>query len=854
MKPSILACAISATLLPLGNAIAAEENIERIEVTGSHIKRTDLEGPSPILAIDEDDIRSAGAQDISELLRKLPVSGNGTFSTQGNDSDDTGNGGAAISLRGLGADSTLVLLNGRRISVSAFAKEIDTAFVDINAIPLSAIERIEILKDGASATYGSDAIAGVVNIILKNNFEGFEVTAGYGDTSEAGGEETSLSALWGTQGERSHTTVVLDYFQREETLFADRSYSRSANQTARGGFDFRSSSGNPGSFSSATIGEDGSILADGNWQPDANCPDDRIAGAFCRFDYAPFMTSIPETERAGLMVLQDYQFNDRLKFFAELSYQHNNTVVKGAASPSFSEFYMRADNPLFLSGEATNPFPGQDITMRRRLTETGGRQKKVETDNARSVLGLNGNFSDWEWELAYTYSRSRSNEYGQQGFVWTPELQDAINDGSFNPFSTTQSPEVLDRITVNTTRDGKSTTEAWDGKITGDLFELGGNMAAIAVGFEYREESLEDNPDELFLRGEIFGTEATQAAGSRDQTSLFAELALPLFDTIDVQLAVRYEDYSDFGTNTSPKFAVRWAPLDNLAFRASWGEAFRAPSLVQLGLGATQESPGLVDTTRCPLTGEEFDCTAQERTVIFSGNPDLKPEESTSYNVGIVWELVDNWSLAVDYWNYDQDNLITSDTQFLLDTQGTNPDVVKREPTVDGIPGQIIEIYDSFRNLGGQKTDGIDFDTQYTLETNGLGDYRFSYNLTWVNSFEEIREDGTVRDLNGAYQHPEYRWTAAADWSMNAWLASARVNYIGEMEDDVDAGATGTIDSMVTLDLNASYLWNSWRFTLGANNVLDEEPPFSQATFMGYDQKTHSAQGRFTYAKVSYRF
>lgn len=848
--PSLLTMAIAA----IATGAHAADDIERIEVTGSHIKRTDIEGPSPVLSISEEDIRSAGAQDVSELLKKLPVAGNGTFSTQGNDSDDTGNGGSAISLRGLGADSTLVLLNGRRISVSAFAKEIDTAFVDINTIPLAAIERVEILKDGASATYGSDAIAGVVNIILKQDFEGFEVSAGYGDTSESGGAEQTLSAMWGTHGERSHTTVIVDYFKREETLFADRDYSKSADQRPNGGSDFRSSAGNPGSYSSATIGEDGSILSNGDWQPDADCPEALINGSYCRYDYAPFMTSIPETERAGLLVLQDYQLSDDMKFFAELSYQHNATVVKGAASPSFSEFYMLADNPLFTSGQAENPFPGQDITMRRRLTETGGRKKKVETDNSRAVIGINGMLANWEWELAYTYSRNRSNEYGLQGFVWTPELQDAINEGAFNPFSTTQSQEVMERITVNTTRNGKSTTKSFDGIISGDLFDYSGGTAALAVGFEYREESLADNPDELFLRGEIFGTEATQASGDRDQTSLFAELAIPVGDTFEAQFALRYEDYSDFGTNTSPKVALRWAPLDTLAFRASWGEAFRAPSLVQLGLGSTQESPGLVDNTRCPLTGEEFDCTAQERTVIFSGNPDLKPEESTSYNIGVIWEAMDSLSVSVDYWSYDQDNLITSDTQYLLDTQGTNPDVVKREPTVDGVPGQIIEIYDQFLNLGGQKTDGIDLDAQYLLGDTGVGDFKFSYTLTWVNSFEEIRSDGSARELSGEYQHPEYRWTAAADWAMESWQAAMRVNYIGETEDDINAGAEGTIDSMVTVDINGSYIVDDWRFTLGINNLLDEEPPFSAATFMGYDQQTHSAQGRYLYGKVSYRF
>jgi iron complex outermembrane recepter protein len=854
------ACAIAISLSLAPHLVAAEASVERIEVTGTHIKRTDMEGASPMAVLTAEDIARSGAQDISQLLSKLPVAGSGTFSTQGNNSDDTANGGAAVSLRGLGADSTLVLLNGRRIAVSSFAKSIDTAFVDINSIPISAVKRIDIVKDGASATYGSDAIAGVINIILKKDFEGFEVNGKVAENVEDGGGQQSGSILFGTDSDngKSHTTVIFDYFKENETLFGDRDYSKSANQTANGGSDFRSSAGNPGTYIPATIGVNGSITPKSDlfsWTPDVNCPAGSIKGAYCRYDYAPVMTSTPEASRIGLSVFQNYEFNDELKLFAEMMYQHNESVIKGAASPSFGEFYMLRDNPLFVSGAATNPFPGEDLTMRRRLTETGPRQKSAESDSARVVMGLNGLLSEWEWELAYTYSYNRNHEFGEQGFVWTPRLQEAINSGAFNPLATTQQGDVIDQISVNTTRSGKSTTNAFDGKIAGDLFEMPAGAVAMAVGFEYREEELSDNPDELFKRGEIFGTEATQASGTRDQKSLFVEFAVPVFERLEAQIALRYEDYSDFGDTTNPKIALRYTPLDNLTLRASWGEAFRAPSLVQLGLGSTQESPGIVDSVRCPMTGLEEDCSAQERTVIFSGNPNLQPEESTSYNFGAVWGITDDLSVGLDYWNYDQDGLITSDTQHLVNTQGNNPSLVLREPSAGGVPGRIIEIYDQFGNLGGQTTDGIDFDIKYKLVTNTAGEFGFSYNLTWVNSFDQVREDGTIRELGGEYQHPDYRWTAGVDWGYQDFQTSARLNYIGEYQDNIDAGAEGMIDAMVTLDMNVTYLgFDKWSLTLGANNILNEDPPFSGADFMGYDQSTHSAVGALWYAKASYRF
>jgi len=858
--------AMAATGITLSSSAIAkdEQEVERIEITGSHIKRNDMEGPSPVLAISEADIANSGAQDVSELLSKLSVAGQGTFSTQGNDADDTSNGGSAISLRGLGADSTLVLLNGRRISVSAFAKNIGTAFVDINSIPVSAIKRIDILKDGASATYGSDAIAGVVNIILKKDFTGFELSGSFADTTEDGGKENSFSLMWGNGDEKGHTTVIMDYFKRDETMFADRDYSKSADQSSKGGADQRSSSGNPGTYIPATIGADGSITPkSGEYTrvPDVNCPSELFdtANDLCRYDYAPHMSSVPATERAGIVVLHETQVSDDITFFAEASYQRNSSTVKGAASPSFNEFYMRADNPSLQGSWLQEMFPGEDITMRRRLTETGGRQKEAVSNNSRIVLGFNGvaNIADseWDWEMGYTFSHNSNQEYGQNGFVQTSRIQEAIEDGSFNPLSTTQPQSVIDGIMVNTTRNGKSTTKSYDAKMSGDLFDVNAGTVAMAVGAEYREESMSDLPDQMFLNGDIFGTEATASEGSRDQTSLFIEFAVPVIENLELQLALRYEDYSDFGTNTSPKVAFRWAANEDVTLRGSWGEAFRAPSLVQLGLGEAQQSPNLVDPIRCPLTGNSSDCDPIERTVIYTGNPDLKAEESESYNLGLIWSINDDLNFSIDYWSYDQTNLVTLDPKFVLDNHGTDPAYVKRQNSSTATPGEIIEIYDTYRNLGGQQTDGIDLDINYKLNTSETGEFKFGANITWVNEFDEISSLGEVDNLAGEYQHPEFRWTGSTDWTLNDLAASMRVNYISEYKQDKDAGATGTVDSMMTIDANASYYGiTNTKLTFGVNNLLGEEPSFVTTTFMGYDQQTHSAQGRFIYLKGTYTF
>ena len=252
-----LSIAVTAALLTSTSTIAAEAEgeVERIEITGSHIKRTNMEGPSPVTSLSQEDIQKSGVTDLISLFTKLPISGQGTFSTQANSSDDTANGGSSVSLRGLGADSTLILINGRRVSVSPFAKGIDTAFVDINNIPLSAIKRVDILKDGASATYGSDAVAGVINIILRDDVEGAELSAKFGTTADGGGEEQSVNLVFGNQTDNTSHTFILEYFNREEVLYSDRDYSSTANQALRTGdplaTDFRSSAGIPGTIALA---------------------------------------------------------------------------------------------------------------------------------------------------------------------------------------------------------------------------------------------------------------------------------------------------------------------------------------------------------------------------------------------------------------------------------------------------------------------------------------------------------------------------------------------------------------------------------------------------------------------------
>jgi len=841
----------------------SDDDAQKLTIVGSHIKRSDAEGPSPVTSLSSEDIELTGVTDLIGLFTKLPISGQGTFSTQGNSSDDTANGGSSVSLRGLGADSTLILVNGRRVSVSPFAKGIDTAFVDINNIPLAAIERVDILKDGASATYGSDAIAGVINIVLKSDYDGMQLSGKVGSTVDGGGDETNVSLLWGNVSEKSSHTFIMDYYQRDEILYDDRSYSRSSNQAALrpndpDAVDFRSSSGIPGTIALASDPTNRIIDTFGN----DTCPaeDIDLANNLCRYDYAPHMSMVPSTERFSFNYMGRYDVNNSLTAFTELNGQNSKSTIRGAGSPSFNELFMSGTNANHpFANDPAHPFYQEDLTMRRRTVDIGNREKKVDTNYYRAVFGLEGATGEWDWQSAVSYIKSHSVERGVDGFPNSQRIQLAIDTELWNPFEpSSNTQEALDFIETQTTRVGKSTTKSFDASISGPVMEMDHGDLMLAVGTEYREESISDNPDDQFLRGNVFGTEATQANGRRDNFSVFAELAIPVTETFELQLAARYEDYSDFGTTTNPKVAFRWGPSENMVIRGSFGTAFRAPSLHQLGLGRTDESPNLVDNNRCNLSGQG--CAPQEYTAVFAGNPDLGPEESTSYNFGLIYEITDDLSFSVDYYNYEIEDVIDSDTQFVFDNQGLDPNVVERIPTAfPNDPGEVVVIYDSFQNIGDLNTSGLDFDIRYAMETD-MGKLDFSYVMNYVLEYEDLRPDGAggqrVNRSEGEFEQPEIRSTFAVTWSQDDMSGGAAVNYIGSFDGSADAGfGDKTVDAMTTLDASFTYSGiENVRLTIGATNLFNEEPPYSHHDFMGFVSNIHSGQGRFTYVNASYEF
>lgn len=853
------ACALQATCVH-----AAEDDVGEIIVTGSRIARSsDFESPSPVLTVNRESIERSGYNNLQQLMEKIPANGNGAFSTRGNNQDSTANGAASISLRGLGADATLVLVNGRRVAVSSFAENVTTNFVDINSIPVAAIERVEVLKDGSSAVYGSDAVAGVINIITRRDFEGFEASVGYGAAD--GYDEMTASAVWGLGGDDFNVTMIADYFKNSSLFNTERGRLGSADQSARGGLDQRSSRSYPGRF----IVDDVAVR-------DPACPADRSIGDLCVYDYGIWNVLIPEAERSGFMLLAHQAFGDGFEFFGELAVQHNRSIAQGAPTP--------LDEGAGLTVPVThpnNPFPGAssiDIS-RYRTVDAGPRQWDIETDNLRGVVGIRGEIAGWSWEIAAQRARSESEQTGDrtQGWVRTDLLQAEIDAGRYNPFGGVQNPpEVIEAISTNLVRRGLSRLTMYDAQVSGALFEMPAGSLRMAAGAEYREEDVSDIPDDQFQRGLIFGTEAVSAQASRDSWAAFVEFAIPVLESLELSLALRYDDYSDFGDTTNPKIAARWAPIESLAFRASWGTGFRAPSLAQIGLGPSQESQFFIDTFGCEA-GIASACNLLDYQIIFSGNPDLDAEESENFNIGVAWRPTGRAELSLDYWDITQENKIEEAPFGFIYRQFCgvqDSEVCLRSAPVGGAPlGALLSVNSGFVNIGEQNVSGIDLGGYFGFDL-GPGSMTVSLSYSYLIEFEriELNAEGTgfvSRAWEGEYEYPQHRALLSADWGTDAWGVFAQLNYVGEFEDtpdadfdgilDFDTVSTPKVDAFTTLNLQFRYTGiENVQLLAGIDNAFDEDVPFAvgdaDTDLYGYVQSQHSPRGRFWNVKAILKF
>lgn len=798
----------------------AEDLYENVVVTGSRIEQAE---PGGVYVMDRHDIERSGARTLTDVVRDLVHASSGTVDerfTQG-----FAPASAGINLRGLGVNRTLVLLDGQRMPVFPFGQEGSESFVDINLIPLAAIERIEVLKDGASAIYGSDAVAGVVNIITRDAAGAHEATFEHSTTSKSDGETTRVSASTGYIGDSAEFTFAVDYMNRTPIWARDRKAG-----TANGPIDDRSNAGNPGTFITS-VGP----------QPDANCPADRLRGPFCTYDFAQDVTLVPGTERLGFFASWDQDLTDSTGAYASLLWSQSESSRDLAGAPN--AYPVAAANP-------NNPF-GEDVLAIYRLLELGPRRDSFETEAYNFHAGVNGYIAEWHWDLRAGTSEVDTAIRGVNGYALASDVQAAIDAGTLNVFGDSPSFDP-ESVMFESRRTGISKLNSLSLSMRGTPFETSAGSAGMAFGMEYRREDFSDRLDPTSSSGAVVGVGGTSADGDRDVASAYAELGVPLTSAVTLQLAWRYDHYDDFGSSHSPKVGIEWRAGPDLSLHASYGTGFKAPALHELYAGDIFAFESVFDTTQCNAARAANDAagvttycdSVREVMSTASGNPLLSAEESDHWVAGVEWNR-EKVYVGAQYWVLTNDNAVTSSPQFYVDNEAAHAANVTRDGN-----GDLASVTSPFANVAAQELWGVDFDAGMTFATDGAGTFEPSMTVSYLGEFRQQPSPGEpTEDLAGKDGNVEWRLRAGLDWSMHTMSAGLGVSHI----DSYERRNPGVgVDSWTTVDLHVYWspsALRGGRIGLAVEDLTDAHPP--EDPFLSgwpfFNRALHHMNGR-TYA------
>ena len=823
------------------SSFAAEEEsaekVERIQVTGSRIKRTDLEGASPVVSITSADIKLEGDYTVADALRSSSLNSFGSFSER---SGSSAQSQATINLRGAGSRRTLVLLNGRRFPGSP---TLGGASANLNAIPMAAVERIDIMTEGASSIYGSDAMAGVVNVILKENFEGltFNIGAGHRDQDE-GTTSTEFSVTGGVSSDKGNITFSFDHQSRKGISDADRDYTKAQIGDLDGDGDIEAYTADTvgWSYFGATVlspdfatasasllcddliseyGEDTFRRVDANedWGPGSE---------YCMYAFANVSYNTASIDRNTLYVSANYELTDDIEFFAQTMFVQNSSFGR-YAPPAAAWENMAADNPH-------NPYGEDGAYGLFRWVGIGTRDGNVDDYNQDLTAGLRGDL-DWNnasWEVYYHHNKADNKSVGEYYLSYSGLAYNEANDIDLG------SDEGIANMKSTTLQNSGSTFDQYFAGLGFDLFELPGGAVAHYVGVEYFEQTYEDIYDGQSEAGLIGGSAGNSSMGDRDVTAIFFESVLPVSDTVEVNLKARYDDYSDFGDNVAPAVSARWQVADNVVIRGSYSESFRAPGLDLLNAARTFSAESAIDYNNGSTTSRQYN-------TYYTQNSELEAETSDYINLGVAWDVNDNLSFKLDYFQLSIDNVIQSkslqgllsdEAAGLITAVGVDTDTsdetfyLKRSAS-----GTLIEAGTSYFNGAGFEIEGFDFTINANVETD-FGDFRFN-NVNSVTLSYDSEVGGVVQDTAGWSGQPDLKSVATISWSLDDHTVSWNSTYTASTsETEVDEDGDGFYEQSGDLDSwlihNLTYSYNAGPYgavTFTVSNLTDEDPVLSSA-------------------------
>ncbi|MDQ6640702.1 MAG: TonB-dependent receptor [Pseudomonadota bacterium] len=868
-----------ATILGSGGTLAmAQERapaaLDRVEITGSRLPQAANQPASPVQVIRRDDIDRAGAQTVEDVL-SLSSSFFGRNTDAGNVGFTGNPGQSLVGLRSYPGTNVLVLLNGRRLIAYAFGD----AGVDLSSIPVAALDRVEILKDGASAIYGSDAHAGVINFITKKDFRGAVLDL-YGGTTEAGGATSTRTTLTLGAGElstdRYNVFVVLDRQQTTALVGRHRLFA-STGYRPQDGLDSTSVASFP-----ANIPIGGGRIA--NPAAPACTPRTVFKNGGCYFDGAAFIDLIPPSENLSLLSRGALHLSESQEAYAEILLARHRTddeipptPVRATTTIDGSPLVLPASSPFYPQGLGLS---GDLVDLRYRPLPLGPRVRRTIGDHGRLLLGLRGVADGWDYDTAVGYVTSRGKQSYRSGYLDSAKIVAAFATGLINPFGES-GPEgnalLADSVLRGEVRRARGSAESVDFRASRALMQWPAGAVNLALGGEARHETLADAPSDLaglaVGAGRSFGVGAP-SGGSRTSHALYGELGLPLASGLEAQLALRADRYNGgVGSTLNPKASLRWQPLPALVLRASAGTGFLAPSLPELYTSRTAEFGTFgPDPVRCPRTRAPSDCNV-EATLISGGNPDLKPSRSTQTNVGLVLEPVRGTTFAIDYWRMRvKDILLGGDVSFVLsgDPQFEGRNIVRGpvDPATPGLPGPITQILIVTENSGRHEISGLDIDLRARSDIGPWGRFNAGLNGTYVLDFSFLSFPGTppafvIGASSSGFSIARWQHHATLGWELGGWAATIgqtyRRGYIDEQPDG--NGQPRRVGSYILWDAQLAYRelqtpLGAAKLAIGAKNVFDRTPPFSnQQSYgqSGYDPFYADPRGRFWYATLSLR-
>lgn len=859
---------------PTSNGSATGADLEEIVVTGTHIRGQAPVGAN-VLTITRSDIEASGYATTQQVLQSLPQNFQGGANEDtrlGPESFSNFTNASTVNLRGLGSTSTLLLVNGRRVPVAG-----DNAnFYDVSSIPATAIERVEVLPDGASALYGSDAIAGVINVILREDYDGAEVRLRYGTGTDEDPEEYQGALTFGTHWDSGRTLLSYEYYKRGALGSEQRDYAASADLRPLGGDDQRQPVSNPGNIRDPFTGSPAFGIPEGQ-DGTSLTPDDLLPGILNLGNPNEGRDLLADQERQSAFASVSQDVGDRITLFAEGRYSERDFEARlGAANATL---FVPSSNPFLV-----DPFGlGFDLVVYSFLDDLGPLQAIGKVDTYNGVLGADFDLGgDWKLQFYGSYSSEKSRQTTPNNLDFEAlgaALADADPATAFNPYGdgSHTNPVTLQGITeaVSVTTE----SDLWSTNVTADgsLFDIAGGAVKLAIGADYREES--------YAR-QITRTRETD----RRVMSAFAEIAVPLVSAsnsrpglrrLEFSLAGRYEDYSDVGTTSDPKIGAGWSPVDGLNIRGTWGTSFKAPSMRDLD--------DLVPFTQTFLIELEDPASSTETTFAImkaGNNGDLQVETATTWSLGFDFSppAVPWLKASATYFDIDFEDRITSPSNILdvLVEEERFSAIIIRDPdpalvtelcnsepfTGIGQPPEICTfvpigaVIDArLNNTAVTEVDGVDLAVDLTIETDSVGKFDISLDGSYILNFDEAFSAaapmselaGTVGNVNRFQMRDSVTWSSG-----NGWALTGTVNFADSYTDNVSVPER-RIDSWTTVDLQVSYdtaeRFGDWldhtTVSLSGLNVFDEDPPFvNNRVGVGYDPNNADPLGRFIALQV----